>query len=172
MSNYHIGVKFPSSRRIDFTVLEDGNYLMSGTRDLKDEIEENQKLRHDRSYHLSELTDALYEFAEAAEAMKHTVSIIVEAVDYDLWNKSQRALVELAQCIGAIMSLPYKVHEVSQWTWKNAIIGKGGVTQPDVEEAVNERFGLKETLSANPVWYDTFCLARFGYVKDQPDTGA
>lgn len=167
MTKYHIGVK-AGAHTINLVVLQDGEFHSCASRDLTKDYEAEPRLRGDRGWQLNELHCYLGEFIEMqGELTEDNVSIIVEAADYGLWFTAQRALVEQSQTIGAIMALPYVVHEVASTTWKAAIVGKGGVTRSDTQKVVDGRFGLAERFQSEPQWYDAFCLARFGYVKDE-----
>lgn len=168
MSKFHVGIK-ADTHRVDVVVLKDGVYEMAATRDITEEYVKKPGIRFDRGFHLNEISCFVEELVFAL-GDEDNVSIVVEAADYSNWYVSQRALVEQAQMIGAIMALPYVVHEVANTTWKNVIVGKGGVTREDVETAVDERFNLRDRFKDNARWYDAFCLARFGYVKDEPNT--
>lgn len=163
---FHIGI-VTTRVSIHAVALLDGKYHSKMMCDLEPELGEGSVNRYNRNYHLGKIYEEIDTFIDRIVSLDDDLRVIVQSVVYDT---NKRVLVETAQTVGVILSLPYTVHEVSQWSWKNHLIGKGGVTEDEVRDAISGRFGLQGEFGSNQNWFDAFCVARFGYLKDQSNT--
>lgn len=155
--NFHAGI-VPYRAGFKKVVLKDGEFHEMTEKHVKI----NASNKFDRNYHLHYMVNMIEDSLDGLDA-----HIIVDGIDY---ARPMKEVVEKAQTIGAILSMPYEVHVVSTSTWQTALIGKGGVTQVDVKREIDSRFQLQDKFEGKSDWYTAFCLGRFGYIKDQPDS--
>ena len=155
MSRYQIGVV---TGRVSMAAvaLKDGEYLDHYILDIDPH---GGKTTWDRNYQLHAMVNGLLDLVDQIED-KDPLAAPSIAVEAAMPTNNVRNMIERSQTVGAILSLPYIVHEVSRRTWQKSL----DFDWSDVGVAV-ERAGLPKEVKDSVECRDAFLVARYGYKR-------
>ena len=85
-------------------------------------------------------------------------------VESSIVANGRQTAVALGETVGMILSLPFPVEKVAIDSWKQLVVGKGGVSKELVKEAIVDQFpATADLFGARQDLFDATGVALYGY---------